>query len=153
MLHSQLKSLVQPPADVIEKLMLLSFKISKLDARPPRPTGVYSINDESQEEWTRSAVFGRFVKTPGPHTYHAIRRLQADPSFAVSPARMNALAEERAIEDADSAPWPPGEAYAFEQSAQNMPRTGKDLQGVLIGRIEDIQHDLLRGDYSQSQNS
>ncbi len=63
MLHSQLKSLVQPPADVIEKLMLLSFKISKLDARPPRPTGVYSINDESQEEWTRSAVFGRFVKT------------------------------------------------------------------------------------------
>ena len=47
------------------------------------------------------------------------------------------------FEDSEIAPWPPGEAYAFEQSKETAPRTGKDLRSVLVGRIEDMQHELL----------
>lgn len=65
--------------------------------------------------------------------------------------RLREFAEERAVEDSESAPWPPGGAYAFEQSAETSPRTGKDLRSVLVGRIEDMQHELLNDDFSQGQ--
>ena len=59
--------------------------------------------------------------------------------------------EQRAVEDSESAPWPPGEAYAFEQSAETSPHTAKDLRAVLVGRIEDMQHELLHDDFSQGR--
>jgi hypothetical protein len=59
------------------------------------------------------------------------------------------LAVQRAISDSENAPWAPGDALVFEQSSEMSPRTAKDLQAVLVGRIEDMQHDLLHGDFAQ----
>lgn len=146
------KPIAAPPADIVEELMLLSFKAHKQVAASRRPAGVvYQINDVDYADEARSAIFSRFVSTPGSATYHALRRLQQDSAFPVSRTRLRALAEQRAIEDSETAPWPPGEAYAFEQSKETAPRTGKDLRSVLVGRIEDMQHDLLHNDFSQGQ--
>jgi hypothetical protein len=146
------KPITVPPADIIEELMLLSFKTHKQVAARRRPAGVvYRKNDVDYADQARSAIFSRFVKTSGSATYHTLRRLQQDSTFPVAPTRLRALAEQRAVEDSESAPWPPGEAYAFEQSAETAPRTGKDLRSVLVGRIEDMQHDLLHDDFSQRQ--
>lgn len=59
------------------------------------------------------------------------------------------LAEERALQDSESAPWVPSEALAFEQNHETAPRTAKDLQSVLVRRLEDMQHDLRHGDFAQ----
>lgn len=145
------KRITIPPADVIEELMLLSFKTHKQVAARRPPGIVYRPNDVDYANQARSAIFNRFVETPGSATYHALQRLQQDSTFPVAPTRLRALAEQRAVEDSETAPWPPGEAYAFEQSKETAPQTGKDLRSVLVGRIEDMQHDLLHGDFSQQQ--
>lgn len=146
------KQITAPSGDIVEELMLLSFKTHKQAAARRRPTGVvYQTNDTDHADQARSAIFSRFVKTPGSATYHALRRLQQDSNFPVPPTRLGALAEQRALEDSETAPWLPGEAYAFEQSKETAPRTGKDLRSVLLTRIEDMQHDLLHDDFSQGQ--
>jgi hypothetical protein len=145
------KAVTSTPADIIEELMLLSLKTRKLVAARQRPAHVvYTFGDSDYADQARSTVFGRFVQTPGSATYHALRRLQEDPTFPVPPARLRALAEQRAIEDSETAPWPPGEAYAFEKSRETAPRNGKDLISVLLGRIDDMQHELLHDDFSQA---
>ncbi|MGC4049976.1 MAG: hypothetical protein QM757_11380 [Paludibaculum sp.] len=146
------KTLVEPPPKVIEELMLLSFKTHKQVAARRRAAGVvYQPNDDDYADQARSAVFSRFVQTPGSATYHALVRLQQDSTFPVPPVRLRALAEQRALEDSESAPWPPVEAYAFEKCAETSPRTGMDLRAVVLGRIEDMQHELLHDDFSQGQ--
>lgn len=140
------------PPEILEELLLFSFKTHKQVVARRRPTGVvYETDETDRADQARNAIFSRFVKMPGAATYQALQRFQQDPTFPVPPARLAALAEERAVEDSEAAPWPPGEAYAFEQSGETAPRTGKDLRSVLIGRIEEIQHDLLHGDFSQRQ--
>jgi hypothetical protein len=89
------------------------------------------------------------VKTPGAFTFQALLRLQNDPTCPVLPATLRTLAEDRAIQDSESAPWGPSEALAFEQHHEPAPRTPKDLQSVLLHRLEDIQHNLLHGDFAQ----
>jgi len=97
------------------------------------------------------AVFGQFVKTPGAFTFQSLLRFQNDPTCPVPPARLQTLAEDRAIQDSESAPWVASEALAFEQRHERAPRTPKDLQSVLLRRLEDIQHDLLQGDFGQGR--
>ena len=147
---ARFKAVAATSPDIIEELMLLSFKTHKQVAARRRPEGVVYRNTESDyADEARSAIFTRFVKTPGSATYHALRRLMQDSTFPVAPSRLRVLAEERALEDSETAPWPPGEAYAFEQSKETAPQTGKDLRSVLIGRIEDMQHELWHDDFSQ----
>lgn len=132
--------------------MLLSFKTHKLVAARQRPTGVvYRMHAADYADRARTAIFNWFVKTPGAATYHALRRLQQDSTFPVPPTRLRALAEQRAAADSETAAWLPGDAYAFEQSKETAPQNGKDLRSVLVGRIEDMQHDLLHDDFSQRQ--
>ncbi|MEZ5401464.1 MAG: hypothetical protein R2729_17465 [Bryobacteraceae bacterium] len=146
------KENVAPPAEAIEQLTLLSFKTYEQVVARQRPPGVaYSPDAQDFAEWARSAIFSRFVKTPGAATYTALRRLQSDPACPIAPTRLRALAEERAVLDSETEPWPPGEAYSFEKCAELSPRTGKDLCTVLMGRIEDIQHELLHDDFSQGR--
>jgi hypothetical protein len=56
---------------------------------------------------------------------------------------------ERAAQDSESSAWPPGEIFAFEQTAETAPRTAKDLQRLALRRFEDIQHDLSHADFTQ----
>ena len=62
---------------------------------------------------------------------------------------MRELARERAAQDSESAPWPPAEVVAFEQTAETAPSTSKDLQRVALRRLNDMQHELLHADFAQ----
>jgi hypothetical protein len=66
-------------------------------------------------------------------------------------AALRALAKDRAVQDADSEPWLPSEAFEFEKHYETAPRTPRDLQSVLVHRIRDMQHDLLHGDFNQGR--
>ena len=90
------KTITAPPADIIEELMLLSFKTHEQVVARRRPVGiVYRLNDADSADHARNVIFRRFVKTPGSATYHALRRLQLDATFPVAPTRLRALAAAR----------------------------------------------------------
>ncbi len=138
------------PAETLEELVRLTFETHGSTAGRSRPAGVvYLMNENDYANRARNAVLSRFVETPGAATYQALLRLQSDPNWPIEPARLRELAEDRAVKDSESAPWPPSEAFAFEQHHETAPRTAKDLRTVLISRLEDMQHDLLHGDFAQ----
>lgn len=138
------------PPEILEQLVRLTFQTNSQAAARQRPAGqVYQLDENDHADHARGAVFNRFAKTPGAYTFQALLRLQKDPACPVPPTRLQAIAEDRAIQDSESAPWVPSDALAFEQEHEALPRTAKDLQSVLLRRLEDMQHDLLHGDFSQ----
>lgn len=50
---------------------------------------------------------------------------------------------------AEAAPWPLGEAWAFEEKCENLPQTPLDLQRLLLARLADLQLSLLHDDFAQ----
>jgi hypothetical protein len=137
------------PPEILEELVRLTFSTHDRSVAQIGPGAATSSKDQSDEaEHARNAVFSRLLKTPGNVTYQAILRLQNDPNCPVSAERLRELAQDRAIEDSESAPWLPSEAFEFEQHHETSPRTAKDLLSLLVSRLEDIQHELLHGDFN-----
>ena len=76
-------------------------------------------------------------------------RLIDVPQFPIPTSRLRALAHERASEDAEHTPWTVGETVRVEQQFERPPMTGRELQLVALQRLEDMQHDLIHGDFQQ----
>lgn len=138
------------PAEILSELVRLNFRtLDKVVGRQRPPGEAYWITDNDRADQARSTVFNRLAATPGAATYQALLAFQSDPTCPVPARRLRALAEQRAAQDSEGAPWLPADAFAFEQHHETEPRTPKDLQAVLLSRIEDMQHELLHGDFSQ----
>jgi hypothetical protein len=138
------------PAETLMQLVRLTFQTNDQSAVPAHPAGVvHKLTENDYAEHARSAVFYRFSKMPGAFTFQSLLKLQNDPACPIPPATLRSLAEERAIQDSESASWAPSEALAFEKDHETAPHTPKDLRSVLIHRLEDMQHDLLHGDFDQ----
>jgi hypothetical protein len=110
---------------------------------------VYSPDERDKAEDARGAAFKQLTEIPGPATFNALLGLAEVPGFPISPRRLRALARERASKDAEAAPWPPGEALAFEDKCETLPQTPLDLQRLLLARLADLQHSLLHDDFAQ----
>jgi hypothetical protein len=139
------------PSETLDELVRLTFQTHNPASGRSRPAGVvYRVmNENDRANHARNAVFSLLVKAPGAATYEALMRLQSDPNCPVPSTQLRALAEDRAVQDSESAPWVPSEALAFEQHHETAPRTAKDLRSLLVSRLEDMQHDLLHGDFAQ----
>jgi hypothetical protein len=138
------------PAETLDELVRLAFQTRSSVPGRMRPAGVvYQVDETDLVDQAHSALFSRLVNTPGAATYQALLRFQADPNCQIPSTRLRALAEERAVQDSESAPWVPSEALAFEKHHETEPRTAKDLRLLLVSRLEDMQHDLLHGDFAQ----
>jgi hypothetical protein len=110
---------------------------------------VYSPSARDNAEDARNAAFKQFTEIPGRATFNALLGLSEVPGFPIPPQRLRALARERASKDAEAAPWPPGEACAFEDKCETLPQTPLDLQRLLLARFSDLQHSLLHDDFAQ----
>jgi hypothetical protein len=110
---------------------------------------VFSPDVRDNAEHARSAAFNQLTAIPGRATFDALLRLADNPDCPIPKTRLNELARERAAQDSESAPWLPAEAVVFEQTAETAPTTAKDLQRVALRRLDDMQHELLHGDYAQ----
>ena len=134
----------------LERLVRIAFRTIRYEEDRHRPSGeVYSPDQRDNAEHARGAAFQRLAQTPGRATFAALHRLAADPECPIGIERLRELAYERAANDAESAPWSPGDAAEFEAAAKAAPRTAKDLQGNLLRRFAELQHDLLHGDFAQ----
>jgi hypothetical protein len=136
--------------DSLERLVRLAFQTVRIKDDNVHPSGVvYSYDSRDIAEEARGAAFGLLVNTPGAATYEAILRLTQASDFIPLKARLIELAKERAAKDSESDSWKPGEAAAFEKTAETEPQTPRDLQIVALRRLADMQYDLHHDDFQQ----
>ena len=134
----------------LERLVLLAYRTVRVeDDRDRANKGVYSPDERDEAQEARSAAFKALVSTPGRAAFDAILRLIEVPDFPVPASRLRALAQERAAEDAEHVTWAADEPFRFEQRFERPPVTGRELQLVVRQRLEDLQHDLIHGDFQQ----
>ena len=134
----------------LERLVGIAFRTIRHEADRRRPSGqVFSPDARDNAEDARGAAFKQLIDTPGRATFVALQRLTDDPNCPIDRNHLRECAIERAHQDAESAAWLPGEAAAFEAAAEAAPSTAKDLQRTALRRFDDMQHDLLHGDYAQ----
>jgi hypothetical protein len=146
------------PADVhlnvatLERLVLLAYGMVRVEEDHDRTNkGVYSPDERDEAQEARSAAFAALVNTPGHAAYAAILRLMDIPNFPVPRSRLLALAQERAANDAEHTAWRADEPFRVEQQFERPPVTGRELQLVALQRLEDLQHDLVHGDFQQGK--
>ncbi len=94
-------------------------------------------------------IFDRLIKIPGEATHAALKRLEQIPDFPIRPDWMRIHALRRAEGDAVLPPWAPEDVMTFERTLDHPPITTADLQLLARRRIEDIQHDLINGKFTQ----
>jgi hypothetical protein len=134
----------------LERLVSIAFRTIRIEEDRNRLGGQPHWEDERDHaEHARGVVFKQLVETPGLATFTALHRLGEDPDFPIPGSRLQELARERAMQDSESASWPPSEVIAFESAAEAAPSTGKDLQRTALRRFDDMQQDLLHGDFAQ----
>lgn len=134
----------------LERLVLLAYSTVRMeDDRDRTNKGVYSPDERDEAQEARSAAFNALVTMPGHATYSAILRLMEAPNFPVARSRLLALAQERAANDAEHTVWRGDEPFQVEQQYERQPVTGQELQVVVLQRLEDLQHDLVHGDFQQ----
>jgi hypothetical protein len=138
--------------DSLERLVCLAFQTVRIQDDNVHPSGVvYSPSNRDQAEEARGTAFGLLVNTPGRATYDAILRLADMSDFLLLKPRLIELTKERAATDSESESWKPGEAAAFEQTAETEPQTARDLQIVALRRLADMQYDLHNDDFQQGE--
>lgn len=134
----------------LERLVLLAYRIVRIeDDRDRANKGVYSPDERDEAQQARSAAFKALVSMPGAATFEAILRLIDTPGFPIPASRLRALAHDRAAEDAEHTAWTAGEARQVEERFERPPVTGRELQLVALQRLEDLQHELIHGDFQQ----
>ncbi|MBC3911101.1 NACHT domain-containing protein [Undibacterium umbellatum] len=140
--------------DVItkERLVRLAFGTVRIEDDHDRANkGVYSPDARDEAEEARGILFNSLVDTPGVEAYAAIMRLAEIPDFPIKSSRLDALARSRAAQDAETSAWTPNHALQLEQKFEVAPKTGPELLDVALGRLADLQHELLHGDFQQGK--
>ena len=134
----------------LERLVLLAYRNVRVEEDRDRANnGVYSPDERDEAEEARSAAFKILVRRPGAATFEAILRFVGTSEFPVPTSRLRALAYDRAAEDAEHTAWAAGDARQVEEEFEHAPVTERDLQLVALHRLEDLQHDLIHGDFKQ----
>ena len=134
----------------LERLVVAGFEALIPGEDNRRTDGeAYTPNERDMAERARDSAFNALARRPGVAAFDALLRLSRIDGFPVGPRRLARLARERASLDSEAAPWSDGDARALEETFLARPRTAKDLQAAALSRIDDIQHDLLHGDFNQ----
>jgi hypothetical protein len=143
-------SAVHLDVTTLERLVLLAYSTVRVEEDRDRAgKGAYSPDERDDAQEARSAAFTALVSTPGHATFAAILRLMDAPNFPVPRSRLLALAQERAGNDAEQTAWRADESLRFEHQFERQPVTSRELQLAAMQRLEDLQHDLVHGDFQQ----
>ena len=134
----------------LEQLLIMAFEGLRPSEDIERPSGqVYSPDVRDHAQDARNMTFDRLIKTPGEATHAALKRLERIPDFPIQPNWMRIHALRRAEADAVLPAWAPEDVMTFERTSDHPPNTTADLQLLARRRIEDIQHDLINGKFTQ----
>lgn len=133
----------------MKALMLLTHEYVRQQEDIERAgKGAYSpgLRDDAQD--ARNALFAFVREARGKEAFLALSEIaQSHPNEASRPW-MGHYAKEKAIQDADIAPWPPGRVREFHDNAERTPGTHRDLWELASNRLLDLKHDVEDGDAS-----
>ncbi|MET3124800.1 hypothetical protein AAKU67_004417 [Oxalobacteraceae bacterium GrIS 2.11] len=138
------------PTSTLEKLVHLAYRTIRMEDDTDHANGrVYSPSFRDHAQTARSKAFNLLVNREGRDVFEAINRMAARPDFPIDSRHLLRLAYERAANDSETMPWKSSDVLAFETSFNTVPKTAKDLQKVALSRLEDLQYELIHGDFNQ----
>ena len=138
------------PTSTLEKLVHLAYRTIRVEDDMDRANGkAYSPGFRDHAQTARSKAFNALVKRSGRDVFDAINRMAAKPDFPIDRRHLLRLAYERAANDSETSTWKSEDVVAFETSFNTVPRTAKDLQRVALSRLDDLQYELIHGDFNQ----
>jgi hypothetical protein len=145
---------VTPPTELsvvrLEQLLIMAFEGVRPSEDIERPSGeVYSPDVRDHAQDARNMIFDRLTKIPGEATHAGLKRLEQIPDFPIRPDWLRVHALRRAERDAVLSAWVPEDVLTFERTSDHPPTTTADLQLLARRRIENIQHDLIHGKFTQ----
>jgi hypothetical protein len=108
--------------------------------------GSYSPDARDHAENARNSVLSTLLDRPGADAHQAMRRLAADPVFALRSHRFSELARGKAERDAEGPAWTANEALRFHREFTAPVKTGADLLRVVMGVLGDIAQSLTSED-------
>jgi hypothetical protein len=88
------------------------------------------------------------LDTPGPDARKAILGLAKDPVFNHFPDRLLLLERMRAARDAEGPAMTTEEVVVLEKSFEAPPNDRDSLFACMVGRLEDLAHDIAHDDFS-----
>jgi len=108
--------------------------------------GAYSPGVRDKAERARDTVLTVLLHRPGADAFRAMRALADNPIFELRARRFRELAREKAEQDSELPAWTEREVVDFEKQWIAPVKTGADLLRVLMGVLDNINHDLIHGD-------
>ncbi|MGC3027394.1 hypothetical protein ACPUER_19980 [Burkholderia sp. DN3021] len=109
--------------------------------------GAYSPGPRDDAQTGRNALLSAILDAKGPDAWVAKLEMSADPLFAHFRDRLNALAREKAAEEADDAVFEEADVTALNLYGEAPPTTHDDMFSLLVDRLDDLD-DLLLQDVS-----
>ncbi len=110
--------------------------------------GVYSPNDRDRAEDVRRRLLDMLYSMPGSEAHSVLVELACDSSVESRSDRLKVLARQKAARDADFWAYSPEDVIALETKYEAPAADRDGLFGVMMDRLDDLQHEFNHGDFS-----
>ena len=110
--------------------------------------GAYRPNARDDAQTARHFLLSWLCDTPGAETCRILLQLAEEQDFVNRSDHLRSLARRRAATDAEFPPFGTGDVIALESRYEAPPQDRDGLFDVMIDRLDDLQYDLARHDFS-----
>ena len=110
--------------------------------------GIFSPDMRDNAQRARSFLLSRLLGTPGPEACRTVLALADENDFGNLQDYLRLCARQRAAADAEFEPFSPEAVTDLENRYEIPPNDMNSLFSIMIDRLEDLEHDLAHGDFS-----
>ena len=110
--------------------------------------GIFSPDTRDNAQGARSFLLSRLLGAPGPEARRTVLALADENDFGKLQDYLRLCARQRAAADAEFEPFSPEAVTDLENRYEIPPNDMNSLFSVMIDRLEDLEHDLAHGDFS-----
>ena len=110
--------------------------------------GAYRPNARDDAQTARHFLLSWLCDTPGAETCRVLLQLAEEQDFVNTSDHLRSLARRRVATDAEFPPFEAEDVIALESRYEAPPQDRDGLFDVMIDRLDDLQYDLARHDFS-----
>lgn len=116
-----------------------------------RHEGAYSPGDRDNAQDARNRILNSLIDKSGSEAHDALIQLADKPLFSHMPDRIRILARQRAAKDSDVKSFSVPEYKEWETKHEVSPQNRDELFEIMMGRLDDIEHDILHHDFTDRE--